>query len=92
MGEWLKIALKAGLVVVFMLAIWGVLANLPAGLVTIPNIFFSYIGKVKAIGEYFAPGFGVFLGFCFGGIAVRLAGLLFKLTANVGKWLYQIFE
>lgn len=91
MGEWIKIALKAGLVVVMLAVVWSALTYLPS-LPGIPATFWTYIGKVKAVGEYYLPGFNVFLAFCLGAIAVRLAGLLARFTLNLTKWLYQIFE
>lgn len=92
MGDWIKIALKAGLVIVFMGAIWALWTQLPVFVPTIAPEFWNFIGQLKAILEYYIPGFGVFFTFCMGAIGVRVAGALFKIVSNVGKWLYQIFE
>lgn len=91
MSEWIKIALKAGLVAIMMAALWGLWTALPA-LPVIPEEFWNGIGMVKAVGEYYIPGFDAFLLFGFGAFGLRVAGLLYKITSNALKWLYQVFE
>lgn len=93
MGEWIKIALKAGLVVIMMGIIWGVLTQFQF----IPSFTFSQdmingIALAKAVYTYWYPGFEGFMFLCFSAIAVDLAVLLLQLTMNLTKWLYQIFE
>lgn len=91
MSEWIKIALKAGLVAIMMAAIWLLWTQLPA-LPVIPQAFWDGVGFFKAVGQYYVPGFDAFLVFVFGAFGLRVAGLLFKITSNALKWLYQVFE
>lgn len=93
MGDWLKIALKAGLVVIMMTAIWGVLTQfqfIPQ--FTLTNDMINGIQFAKAVFSYWYPGFGGFMTLCFSALAVDVAILLLQLTMNLTKWLYQIFE
>lgn len=91
MSEWIKIALKAGLVAIMMAAIWLLWTNIPA-LPIIPGEFWNMMGKLRAIANHFIPGFEGFFAFAMGCVALRLAGWLFKITSNALKWLYQVFE
>lgn len=91
MSEWIKIALKAGLVAIMMAALWGLWTALPS-LPVIPQEFWDGLGMVKAVGQYYIPGFDAFLLFVFAAFGLRVAGLLYKITSNALKWLYQVFE
>lgn len=93
MSEWLKIALKAALVVIMMVVVWGVLTQFQF----IPSFAFTSemiegIAFAKAVFSYWYPGFGGFIALCFSALAVDLAVILLQLTLNLTKWLYQIFE
>lgn len=91
MSEWIKIAIKAGLVAIMMAAIWLLWTNLPS-LPVIPQEFWDGLGMIKAVGTYYIAGFDAFLLVAFGAIGLRVAGVLFKITSNALKWLYQVFE
>ena len=93
MAEWIKIALKAGLVVVICTALWSVLLNVQF----IPTITFSQemkqgFGLAKRVVDFYYPGFNNFLIFAFAVCALRLGLMGMKVTMILVKWLYQIFE
>lgn len=93
MSEWIKIALKAALVAIMMVAVWAVLTQftfIPAFTFTTDMI--NGIGLAKAVMAYWYPGFGGFIALCFSALAVDVAVILLQLTMNLTKWLYQVFE
>lgn len=93
MAEWIKIALKAGLIVVICTALWGVLLNIQV----IPAITFNQqmvggFGLAKTVINYYYPGFTNFFLFCLSVCAFRLGLMFMKVTLIIAKWLYQLFE
>lgn len=93
MSEWIKIALKASLVGIFCVALFGTLLNIQI----IPAITFSPqmiqgFGLAKRVIDFYYPGFNAFLQFCLAVCAFRLSLITLKITLILGKWLYQIFE
>lgn len=93
MSDWIKIALKASLVVIICAALWGILLNIQI----IPVITFNEqmrggFGLAKTVINYYYPGFSAFLLFCLSVCAFRLGLMGLKVTLILAKWLYQLFE
>lgn len=93
MAEWIKIALKAGLIVVICTALWGVLLNVQIiPVITFNEQMIGGFGLAKRVINYYYPGFANFLVFCFAVCALRLGLMGLKVSMIVVKWLYQLFE
>lgn len=92
MAAWAKIALKIGLVVVVMAAIWAVF-----NVVQVPSIDFSIFSRNEisvafAIFAYFCPVFPAMWGFLLVILGIQVSLWTFRFGQIVVKWLFKVNE
>lgn len=92
MADWAKIALKIGLVVVIMAAIWVVFS-----VVQVPAIDFSVLSRNEisvafAVMAYFCPVFPAMWNFLLVIFGVQVSLWTFRFGQMVVKWLFKVNE
>lgn len=92
MADAVKIALKAGLIAIFMVAIWALFNG-----ITFPSLVFTDdmidgISFAKAVMNYWIPHSAEALVLAFGVAAFDIGILLFKLTMTATKWIMKVNE
>lgn len=91
MADWVKIALKTGLIVVVMVALWAVFTQ-----ISLPSIDFSLVfssfGTAMAIFAYWCPAFTVIWGTTLAMLGVLAALWLFRFAMIAVRWLFKVNE
>lgn len=91
MADWLKIALKTGLVAVIMVALWAVFSS-----ISIPSFDFSLLvqglGVFLAVAYHYVPALQVVLPFIFAVFGVLIGVYIFKYSMIAIKWLFKVNE
>lgn len=92
MADWAKIAIKTGLIVTLMVAIWALF-----NAVTIPAFTFSTemiqgVGFAKAVMTYWIPHSTEMLVLAFGIAAFDIGIFIFKMTMIAVKWVMKVNE
>lgn len=91
MADWAKIALKAGLIAVVMVALWAVFTQ-----VQIPTIDFSVVfqnaGNAMAILAYWCPAFPILWNFTLVLFGVIIALWTFRFAMIATRWLFKVNE
>ena len=91
MADWAKIALKAGLIAVVMVALWAVFTQ-----IQIPNIDFSLVfdgvGTAMAVLTYWFPVFPFVWGSALVLLGVLIALWLFRFSMIAVRWLFKVNE
>lgn len=91
MADWVKIALKTGLVAVIMVALWAVFANVQIPTIDFTTIF-SAAGTAMAVLTYWFPVFPVIWNTTLAlvGVLIALWGFRFAMVAI--RWLFKVNE
>lgn len=90
MADWVKIALKTGLIIVIMVALWACFTQ-----IQLPPADFSIIsgaGTILAVINYYCPVFMVVLSLALGLLGIELALLSFRLVMVATRWLMKVNE
>ncbi|MDR3298219.1 MAG: hypothetical protein LBT19_02550 [Candidatus Nomurabacteria bacterium] len=90
MADWLKIAIKTGLIIVIMVALWLCFTQ-----IQLPPADFSILsstGTILAVINFYCPVFLVVLAMAFGLFGIELALLSFRLVMMAVRWLMKVNE
>lgn len=92
MADWAKIAVKTGLIVTLMVAIWALF-----NAVAIPSFTFSSdmiqgVGFAKAVMTYWIPHSTEMLVLAFGIAAFDIGIFIFKMSMLAAKWIMKVNE
>lgn len=91
MADWLKIALKTGLIVVVMVALWAVFTQ-----VQIPNVDFSIVtqnaGFAMAFMTYWCPAFPIVWNMALIILGVLVSLWIFRFAMIATRWLFKVNE
>lgn len=92
MADWAKIAVKAGLITIIMVALWALF-----NAVVIPSFTFSSdmiqgIGFAKAVMIYWIPHSFEMLTLAFGIAAFDIGVFVFKMSMIAVKWVMKVNE
>lgn len=91
MADWAKIAIKTGLIVGIMTAIWALFTQIP-----IPSLNFSYItqfgSKALAILYYWIPAFEIVWNITLVTLGVYLGLWGFRFAQIAVRWLFKVNE
>lgn len=92
MADWAKIAVKTGLIVVLMVAIWALFNAVAVPAVTFNSEMIQGIGFAKAVMTYWVPHSTEMLVLALGIAAFDIGIFIFKITMLAVKWVMKVNE
>lgn len=87
MADWAKIAVKLGLIAVFMVGIWALLTQVTIPTINVSPEIIDGISFAKTFFTYWLPSSPVIFGFGLAIIGFNIGIWLFKLAVLAAKWL-----
>lgn len=91
MADWAKIALKAGLIAVIMVALWAVFTQIQLPAIDF-NVIFGGLGTVLAFLTYWVPSFSVIWPMTLTLCGVLIALWTFRFSMIAVRWLFKVNE
>ena len=92
MADWVKIALKTGLIVLFTTAIFALFVAVQFPAIELSSEMIQGIGFAKSVAEYWMPNFDMIFQFTIGFVIFYLGIHLVKFSLGAAKWLFKVNE
>lgn len=91
MADWVKIALKTGLIVVVMVALWAVFTQVSIPVIDFSTVFGAF-GTAMAIFAYWCPAFTVIWQTTLAMLLLLVGLWTFRFAMVATRWLFKVNE